>query len=55
VPKSTIARVIQQHEKLRDEWALRHRQQVTSRKWKHEGKGPDVEEALNQWFSVITG
>jgi hypothetical protein len=27
VPKSTIARVTQQQEKLRDEWMLRHRQQ----------------------------
>jgi hypothetical protein len=25
------------------------------KKWKCEGKNPDVEEALNQWFSIVTG
>jgi hypothetical protein len=56
VPKSTIARVVQQQEKLRDEWALRHGQQGTSQKTeKCEGKDPDAEEALNQWFSIATG
>jgi hypothetical protein len=24
-------------------------------KQKHEGKNPDVEEALNQWFSIVNG
>jgi hypothetical protein len=37
-PKSTIAHVIQQQEKLWDEWTLRHGQQGTSKKWKREGK-----------------
>jgi hypothetical protein len=55
VLKSTIARVIQQQEKLRDEWTLLHGQWGTSQKWKREGKYPDVEEALNQWYSVVTG
>jgi hypothetical protein len=55
VPKPTFARVIQQQEKLRDEWTLHHRQQGTSQKQKHEGKDPDVEEALNQWFCIVTG
>jgi hypothetical protein len=54
VPKSTIAHVIQQQEKLRDEWTC-HGQQGTPQKWKHKGKDPDVEEALNQWFSIVTG
>jgi hypothetical protein len=54
-PKSTTARVIQQQEKLRDEWTLHNGQQGTSQKRKCEGKEPGVEEALNQWFSIITG
>jgi hypothetical protein len=54
VPKSTIACVIQQQEKLRDEWKLCHRQQGISQKWKHTCKDPDVEEVLSQWISVIT-
>jgi hypothetical protein len=45
VPNSTIARVIQRKEKLRDEWTLRHEQQGTSQKRKREGKDPDAEEA----------
>jgi hypothetical protein len=27
----------------------------TYQKWKHEGEDLGVEEALNQWFSIITG
>jgi hypothetical protein len=46
---------IQQQEKLRDEWTLCEGQQGISQKWKHEGKDLDVEEALNQWFSIVTG
>jgi hypothetical protein len=53
--KSTVARIIQQREKLQDEWRLCHEQQGTSQKQKHEGKDPDIEEAPNQWFSIITG
>jgi hypothetical protein len=34
---------------------LCHGQLGTSQKWKHGGKDPDVEEALNQWFSVVSG
>jgi hypothetical protein len=45
-PKSTCTCVIQQQEKLRDEWTLRHRQQGSSQKWKCKGKDPGVEEAL---------
>jgi hypothetical protein len=55
VPKSTIARVMQQEEKLRDEWTLREGQQGISQKQKRKGKEPDVEEAVNQWFSIVTG
>jgi hypothetical protein len=44
VPKSTIACVIQQREKLRDDWISRHGQQGTSQKQKHEGNDSDVEE-----------
>jgi predicted nucleic acid-binding Zn-ribbon protein len=47
VPKSTIARVTQQQENLRDEWK---RQQGNSQKQKRE-----AEEAFNQWFSNVTG
>jgi hypothetical protein len=54
VPRSAIARVIQQQEKLRDERTLHHGQQETSQKRKREGKAPDFEEALNWWFSIAT-
>jgi hypothetical protein len=37
VLKSTIICIIQQQEKLRDEWTLCHGQQGTSKKCKHEG------------------
>ena len=47
VPKSTISRLIQQENQLRDEWALREGQAGTSKR-KREGKDPDVEEALDQ-------
>jgi hypothetical protein len=55
VLKSTTTRVIQQQEKLQDEWTLREGKQGISQKQKHEGKDPEVEEALNQWFSIVTG
>jgi hypothetical protein len=54
VPKSTIARFIEQQEKRRDKWILREGQQGISQKRKREDKDPDVEEALNQWLSVVT-
>jgi hypothetical protein len=48
VSKSTIASVIQQQEKRRDEWTLCHGKQGTSKKkWKHKTKDLDAEEALN--------
>jgi hypothetical protein len=51
VPKSTVAHIIQQQEKLQDKWTLCNGKQETLQKKKCEG----VEEALNQWFSVVTG
>jgi hypothetical protein len=54
VPKSTIARLIYQQDKLREEWTHNGKQGI-SQKRKHEGKDPDVEDALHQWFSIITG
>jgi hypothetical protein len=55
VSKSAIARVILQREKLRDDWTSRHGQLGTSQKRKREGKDPDFDEALNWWFSIVTG
>jgi hypothetical protein len=55
MPNSTVARIIQQQEKLRNEWTLCHGQQGTTPRRELEGKVPDVEEALNQWFSIVTG
>jgi hypothetical protein len=52
--KSTIARLINQQDKLREEWTHDGKRE-TSQKRKREGKNPDVEDALHQWFSIITG
>lgn len=54
VPKSTISRLLQQENQLREELALLDGQTGTFKR-KREGKNPDVEEALDQWFSVING
>jgi hypothetical protein len=43
VPKSTIARLINQQDKLREEWT-HDGKQGTSQKRKREGKDPDVED-----------
>lgn len=51
VPKFTIAPSSKRNCEL---WTLRHRQQDTSEKQDCEGRDPDVEEAINQWFSFIT-
>jgi hypothetical protein len=48
VPKLTIVQVIQQQDKLRDEWTLHHRQGPYQEE-KRESKDPDIEEALSQW------
>jgi hypothetical protein len=55
VPKSTTARVTQQQEKLPNEWTLREGKQGISQKRKRDGKDPGVQEALTQWFSIVTG
>ncbi|CAK9828167.1 Tigger transposable element-derived protein 4 [Anthophora retusa] len=52
VPKSTIARLISIQDKLREEWAC-NRKQGTFQKRNRQGKDPDVENALNQWFSIV--
>jgi hypothetical protein len=54
VPKSTLAHVIQQQKKLQHEWTLCKGQQGISQKRKREGKDLDVEENLNQQFSIVT-
>jgi hypothetical protein len=54
-PKSTIARVVQQRVRLRNEWALCNGQEGTFQKRKREGKDPDVEDVLSHWFSIVTG
>jgi hypothetical protein len=55
VPKPTATRVVEQQEKVRDGWILRYRQQGTSQKQKLADKDADVEKALIQCFSVVTG
>ncbi|KFM73405.1 Tigger transposable element-derived protein 4, partial [Stegodyphus mimosarum] len=54
VPKSTIPRVLRQESQLREELVLQEGQTGTSRR-KREEKDPDVEEALDQWFSIVSG
>jgi hypothetical protein len=54
-PKSPVACVIQQQEKLRDDWIIQHGQQGASPRRMCEGKDPDAEEALNQWLYIVTG
>ncbi|XP_035212025.1 tigger transposable element-derived protein 6-like [Stegodyphus dumicola] len=54
VPKSTISRVLRQESQLREELVLQEGQAGTSKR-KREGKDPDVEEALDQWFSIVSG
>lgn len=50
VPKSTISRVINQQEKLLEQWALGGK----SKKRNRLGKNPDVENALSEWFSTVS-
>lgn len=54
-PKTTIARLIKQENELREEWAQREGRRGSSQKRKREGKDPDVDEALNDWFAIVTG
>ena len=55
VPKTTIVRLLHQQHQLCEEWALHEGKSGTSQKRKRKGKDPDVEEALDQWFSIVTG
>ena len=55
VPKTTIVCLLHQQHQLCEEWALHEGKSGTSQKKKHKGKDPDVEEALNQLFSIVTG
>ncbi|KAH9509465.1 Tigger transposable element-derived protein 4 [Bulinus truncatus] len=50
---STISRVLRQESQLREEFVLQG--QAGTSKRKREGKDPDVEEALDQWFSIVSG
>jgi hypothetical protein len=52
VPKIKIVQVIQQQDKLWNEWTLHHRQQGSYQEVKRESKDPDIEEALSQWSYV---
>jgi len=53
VPKTTISRLLKNEKQLRDEW-MSHKEKPGTSKRKREGKDPDVEEALDQWFSAVT-
>ncbi|KAK9736144.1 Tc5 transposase DNA-binding domain [Popillia japonica] len=53
IQKSTISHLIQQENQLRNEWTLQQGKAKTSKR-KRDGEDPDVEEALDQWFSLVT-
>lgn len=53
VPKSTIALLLQQENQLCEEWSL-HKEIPETSKRKSDGKDPEVEEALDQWFYTVT-
>ncbi|XP_071056808.1 tigger transposable element-derived protein 6-like [Onthophagus taurus] len=52
VPRSTISRLLQQENQLREEWSVWEGRNGISKR-KRDGKDPEVEEALDQWFSVV--
>lgn len=54
--KTTILRLIKQENELREAWRECEGQgrQGKSQKRKREGKDPDVDEALNEWFDIVT-
>ncbi|KII65404.1 hypothetical protein RF11_05232 [Thelohanellus kitauei] len=54
VPKSTILRVLRQESQLHEE-LIYQEEQAGSFKRKREGKDLDVEEALDQWSSIVSG
>ena len=53
--KTTTSRLLKQENGLRDEWAQCEGRRGTSHKRKRDGKDPDVDEALNEWFAIVTG
>lgn len=54
VPKSTIARLLAQEHELRKQWDLKGGEaKSSSQKRKRDGKNPEVEEALTEWFSAV--
>lgn len=53
--KTTISRLTKEENELREEWAHCGERRGTQRKRKREGKDPDVDAALNEWFGIVTG
>lgn len=53
VPKSTMARLVSQKDKLRELWTKRQDLGWTKKR-KREGKDPDVEDALAKWFAMVS-
>lgn len=53
VPKSTLARLVSQKDKLRELWTKRQDLGWTKKR-KREGKDPDVEDALAKWFAMVS-
>ncbi|XP_035204576.1 tigger transposable element-derived protein 4-like [Stegodyphus dumicola] len=51
--KSTISCLLKQEDE-REEWAQYEGRGGTSKKRKREGKDPDVDEALNERFAIVT-
>ncbi|XP_035224019.1 tigger transposable element-derived protein 4-like [Stegodyphus dumicola] len=53
--KTTISRLIKQKDELREEWVQCEERGETSKNGSvGEGKDPDVDEALNEWFAIVT-
>lgn len=53
IPKSTISRFLNEEKQLYNEWMLQEGK-LTTPKRKRDGKEPNVEEALDQWFSLVS-
>ena len=50
VPKSTVSKLLNEETLLTERWTL---EQTGLGKRKRDGKDPEVEEALNLWFSAV--
>ncbi|KAI6649553.1 Tigger transposable element-derived protein 4 [Oopsacas minuta] len=50
VPKSTVSKLLNEETLLTERWTL---EQASLGKRKRDGKDPEVEEALNLWFSAV--